>query len=193
MSEAELPTTNTRKCFACIKGWPQNAAICIDAIEFFCCRFAKDLMRDSKLLFKMLFPTIKIPANIAAADSPIRRPDTKSCTSEPLAVADMALQARPRTMRMIPYRIFLPLQVLCAAQQVKDLLIVINPHAALRRILAVHQLGERNGKLPADLFNNAVIGHTLAVFPFGDRLIGHAEFSTSCSCVRFFSLRFLEM
>lgn len=79
-------------------------------------------------------------------------------------------------MRMIPYRIFLPIQVLCAVQQVKDLLIVINPHAVLRRILAVHQLGERNGKLPADLFNNAVIGHTLAVFPFGDRLIGHAEF-----------------
>lgn len=117
-----------------------------------------------------------IPANISAADSPIRRPDTNSCTSEPLAVADMALQARPRTMRMIPYRIFLPPQVLCAAQQVKDLLIVINPHAALRRILAVHQLGKRNGKLPADLFNNAVIGHTLAVFPFGNRLIGHAEF-----------------
>ena len=106
MSEAELPTTNTRKCFACIKGWPQNAAICIDAIELFCCRSAKDLMKDSKLLFKMLFPTMTIPANISAADSPIRRLDTNSCTYEPLAVADMALQARPRTMRMIPYRIF---------------------------------------------------------------------------------------
>ena len=114
----------------------------------------------------MLFPAMTIPANISAADSPIRRPDTNPCTSESLAVADMALQARPRTTRMIPYRIFfLPLQVLCAAQQVKDLFIVINPHAILRRILAVHQLGERNGKLPADLFNNAVIGHTLAVFP----------------------------
>ena len=117
-----------------------------------------------------------IPANISATDSPIRRPDTNSCTSEPLAVADMALQARPRTTRMIVENPFLPFQLLHAAQQVKDLFIVINPHAVLRRILAVHQLGERNGKLPADLFNNAVIGHALAVFPFGDRLIGHAEF-----------------
>ena len=55
--------------------------------------------------FIMLFPTITIPAKISATDKPISRPDTNSCTSDPVTVPDMALQAMPRTIRMIPYNI----------------------------------------------------------------------------------------
>ena len=62
-------------------------------------------------------------------------------------------------------------QLLCAAQQVKDLLIAIEPHAAFRRVLAVHPFRKRHMERVAELLKDAVIGHTLAVFPFGDRLV----------------------
>ena len=70
MSEAELPTTNMRKCFACIKRWPQNAAICIDAIELFCSRSAKELMRDSKLPFQNAFSDNDNPCQYFCSGQP---------------------------------------------------------------------------------------------------------------------------
>lgn len=51
----------------------------------------------------MLFPMITIPASISATDRPIKRPETKSFTSEPLIVAAIALQAIPRRIRITPY------------------------------------------------------------------------------------------
>ena len=61
-----------------------------------------------------------------------------------------------------------------APQQIEHLRVVME-HAVLRRILAVHQFGKCNGKLFAELLDDAVIRHTLAVLPFGNRFIGHAE------------------
>ena len=52
---------------------------------------------------RMLFPMITIPASISATDRPIKRPETKSFTSEPLIVAAIALQAIPRRIRITPY------------------------------------------------------------------------------------------
>ena len=60
----------------------------------------------------------------------------------------------------------LTLQLLCAAQQAEDLLIVLDAHAVLRRILAVHQLRKRHMKRFAEPLNDAVIGHTRSVLPF---------------------------
>ena len=42
-------------------------------------------------------------------------------------------------------------------------------------ILAVHQFGKRNGKLFAKLFDDTVVRHTLAIFLFGNSLIGYAK------------------
>ena len=60
----------------------------------------------------------------------------------------------------------LTLQLLCAAQQVENLFIVVDAHAVLRRILAVHQLRKRHMDRVAEWLNDAVIGHTRSVFPF---------------------------
>ena len=66
-------------------------------------------------------------------------------------------------------------QLLRAPQQIENLRVVINPDAVLRRILSVHQFGQRYGQCLTERLNHAVIRHTLAVFPFGDGLVGHAQ------------------
>ena len=71
----------------------------------------------------------------------MRIPEKKSCTSVPPVVLDRA-------------------------QQVENLFIVVDAHAVLRRILAVHQLRERYMERIAECLNDAVIRHTLSVFPF---------------------------
>ena len=43
-----------------------------------------------------------MPASISTMDSPIRSPDTKSCTSEPPVIAESALQAIPSTISIRP-------------------------------------------------------------------------------------------
>lgn len=58
----------------------------------------------------------------------------------------------------------LTLQLLCAAQQVKDLFIIVDAYTVLRRILAVHQLRERCMERIAECLNDAVIGHTFSRF-----------------------------
>ena len=80
----------------------------------------------------------------------MRIPEKKSCTSVPPVVLDRA-------------------------QQVENSFIVVDAHAVLRRILAVHQLRKRHMKRFAEPLNDAVIGHTLSVLPLGDGLVGHAE------------------
>ena len=59
-------------------------------------------------------------------------------------------------------------QLLRALQQIENLRVVIDPHAVLHRVLAVHQLGQRYGQRLTERLDYAVIRHTLAVFPFGD-------------------------
>ena len=67
------------------------------------------------------------------------------------------------------------LQLLCAAQQVKDLFIIVDAYTVLHRILAVHQLRKRHMNRLTEPLNDAVIGHTFSVLPFGNGLVGHAE------------------
>ena len=71
----------------------------------------------------------------------MRIPEKKSCTSVPPVVLDRA-------------------------QQVENLFIVVDAHAVLRRILAVHQLRKRHMKRITELLNNGVIRHTRSVLPF---------------------------
>lgn len=65
----------------------------------------------------------------------------------------------------------LALQLLCAALQVENLLIVVDPHTALRRVLADHELRKRHMELAAEPLNDAVVRHALTVLPLGDRLV----------------------
>ena len=65
----------------------------------------------------------------------------------------------------------LALQLLCAALQVEDLPVVVNPHVVFCRILAVHKLRKRRVECIAELLDDAVVLHALAILPLGDRLI----------------------
>ena len=73
----------------------------------------------------------------------MRIPEKKSCTSVPPVVLDRA-------------------------QQVENLFIVVDAHAVLRRILAVHQFRERHMKRVAEFMDDAVVRHTFAGFPLVD-------------------------
>ena len=98
-------------------------------------------------------------------DSATRRPDISSCTSDPLIIPDMAAGNAENNQKHAAEDPFLIFQLLCAAEQVKDLLIVIEPHAAFRRVLAVHPFRKRHMERVAELLKDAAIGHTLARFP----------------------------
>ena len=70
----------------------------------------------------------------------MRIPEKKSCTSVPPVVLDRA-------------------------QQVENLFIVVDAHAVLRRILAVHQLRKRHMDRVAEFLDDAVIRHTRSRLP----------------------------
>ena len=73
----------------------------------------------------------------------------------------------------------LPLQFLRAVKQIEDLRIVIDAHAVLRRVLAVHQLRKRHMERIAELLDNAVIRHAFAPFTYLKILVFQSIFPTN--------------